>query len=104
MRGFTKVMNGKTTVTKSRGQSNEMVHGNVTEELEHTKKNSTDTPLITTEESMDSMRTWLSITKQGRIVHQDPQRIREEFEDNKALWKSLDLQEITEEEINELVE
>ena len=39
-------------------------------------------------ESMDSMKTWLSIIKHGRIVHLDPKQIQDEFDMEGALQTS----------------
>ena len=53
-------------------------------------------------ESMDSMRTWLSVIKQGRIVHQDPKRLCDDFDKKGALRTSLELQEYTDAALDEL--
>ena len=47
-------------------------------------------------ESVDTMRNWLAIIKQGRIVFQDPQRIEDEYFTNEAFKKSLELEEMIE--------
>ena len=51
-------------------------------------------------ESLDAMRNWLGIIKQGCIVFQYPNIIEDEFYINRALKKSLELVELTEEEID----
>ena len=51
-------------------------------------------------ESLDTMRNWLGIIKQGRIVFQDPNRVEDEFYVEGALKKSLELVELTEDEID----
>ena len=48
---------------------------------------------------MDTMIQWLSIIKQGRIVYDDPNRIKDEFFDKGALYKMLDLRELTDEDL-----
>lgn len=48
-------------------------------------------------ESMDTMKNWLGIIKQGRIVHKDPRRLKDKYFTNDTLKKSLDLVELTEE-------
>ena len=57
---------------------------------------------------MSAKRDWLSIVKQGRIVHNDSRRLQDEFEDNGALKKYLHLVEYTAEEemaeINNILE
>ena len=47
-----------------------------------------------TAKSMDTMKHWLSIIKQGRIVYQDPNRIEDEFFTKGALYKALDLHKL----------
>ena len=48
---------------------------------------------------MDSMIQWLSIIKQGRIVYDDPNRIKNEFFEKGALYNMLDLKELTDEDL-----
>ena len=46
--------------------------------------------------SMEKIKHWLSIIKQGRIVYEDPQRIEDDFFTKGALYKALDLHELNE--------
>ena len=48
--------------------------------------------------SMDGLRDWLAIVKQGKIVHKDRKRIVDKFSGKGALRDSLGLVELTEEE------
>ena len=50
-------------------------------------------------ESLDTMKTWLGIIKQGQFVHRDPMRIKDKYYYDGALKKSLNLVELTEEEL-----
>ena len=43
---------------------------------------------------MDTMKHWLAIIKQGRIVYNDPNQIEDEFFTTGALYKALDLNEM----------
>ena len=54
------------------------------------------------EEDMASKREWLAIVKQGRIVHKDSRQLNDEFENDGALKKYLELVEYTEEELAEV--
>ena len=53
-----------------------------------------------TKSTTETMRHWLSIIKQGRIVYEDPNRIEDEFYAPGALYKSLDLHELNEDEFD----
>ena len=45
-------------------------------------------------ESMNTMRNWLGIIKQGRIVFEDPKRLHDKFDTDKTYKQSLDLVEL----------
>ena len=47
---------------------------------------------------METMIHWLATIKQGRIVYEDPNRIQDEFYSTGALYKTLDLQELHDDE------
>ena len=49
--------------------------------------------------SMESMKHWLGIIKQGRIVYKDPNRITDGFSQPGALHKSLNLLELNEDDL-----
>ena len=55
-------------------------------------------------ETFDSLIDWLSIIKQGRIVHRDRNMIQDEFLQNNALKDFLGLVEYTDEELDALVD
>lgn len=49
---------------------------------------------------MDTMTHWLATIKQGRIIHNDPNRIQDEFYSKGALYKTLELQELTDDDFD----
>ena len=51
--------------------------------------------------SLDKIKHWLAIIKQGRIVYEDPQRIEDYFFTTGALYKTLDLHELNENEFED---
>ena len=51
--------------------------------------------------SLEKIKHWLAIIKQGRIVYEDPQRIEDEFFTKGALYKALDLNELNEMEFED---
>ena len=54
--------------------------------------------------TLESMREWLSILKQGRITHRDRNRVIDNFAREGALKRSLGLIEYTEKELEEIEE
>ena len=54
--------------------------------------------------TLESMREWLSIIKQGRITHRDRNRVIDNFAREGALKRSLGLIEYTEKELEEIEE
>ena len=53
--------------------------------------------------SMESMKHWLGIIKQGRIVYKDPNRVTDGFSQPGALQKSLNLLELNEDDLEWII-